>query len=645
MSQVKQRQAESGSPSSTPGLADSQSRARARATANAQIAQALDLLREQTEKPERHAAEASWTTRAFLPDATLSFPDVFARRAAQHPTHPALNVVSFIGREPQASPLSFDELSVRTQKAAAMLAKRGVRARERVVLSIADPSVFFAFFTGTQCLGAIPVPVPGAAELPQQAFSLRLRSVISDALAYALVFDNAKALTGTDAALLDGLQVLDAAHLDQTASMDIAEFSWTRQPHEIAFLQYTSGSTGDPKGVVVLHRNLTANLRSMIEALQIGPTDRIYSWLPLFHDMGLIAGLLLGIYAGIPAYVASPRHFVARPDSWLRGISHFGATFSPAPNFAFNVLARRVPDSALQGIDLRSWRLACDGAEPIDAETARLFVQRFEPFGFRQESFRAVYGLAECTLAASIPELQAPTSFDAVDRKELAEHGIAMTAAGGNPNAVTFVGVGKALPGHTIRIVEPGTDRELPARRLGEIEIRGPSVTPFHFQQLLACAQPRDALHTGDLGYLSAGQLYVVDRLKDILIIGGKKFAPHDLEHVVAATAGVRRDAVVAFASCSRNGSDELIVALALDPRARMEPDTVVRAVRSSVHGHFGVTPADIVLVRPGDIPKTSSGKLARAACRRMYEDSAALHVHLLPATPVSRLEPQTSAR
>jgi acyl-CoA synthetase (AMP-forming)/AMP-acid ligase II len=605
--------------------------------ANAQIAQALDRLREPTPKAHGRDLEANWTSRSFLPDPTLTFPEVFARRAAQHPAHSALNVVSFVGREPQALPLSFGELSVRTQKAAAMLFRRGVRARDRVVLSVADPGVFFAFLVGAQSLGAIPVPVPGVAELPQQAYSLRLRSVIRDALPYALVLENTKALTATDMRLLDGLQVLDATHVDEISSESVAEFSWSRQPHEIAFLQYTSGSTGDPKGVVVLHRNLTSNLRAMIEALQIGPTDRIYSWLPLFHDMGLIAGLLMGIFAGIPAYVASPRHFVARPDSWLRGISRFQATFSPAPNFAYNVLARRVPDTALQGIDLKSWRLACDGAEPIDAETAQSFVRRFASFGFREKTFRAVYGLAECTLAASIPELQTPTSFDCVDRGELAEHGIAAIATENAPNAVTFVGVGKALPGHTIRIVEPGTNQDLPERRLGEIQVRGPSVTPFHFQQLLAGAQPRDALHTGDLGYIADGQLYVVDRLKDILIIGGRKFAPHDVEHVVAAIPGVRRGAVVAFASCSRNGTDELIVALALDPRVRVEPDSVVRAVRSSVHSHFGVTPADIVLIRPGDIPRTSSGKLARGACRSMYEGNA-----WAPPIPVSQLEPQT---
>lgn len=602
---------------------------------NARIARALDRLREQI--PNGQDWDANWTSRSFLPDSTLTFPEVFARRAARHPADSALNVVSFVGREPQALPLSFDELSVRTQKAASMLSRRGVRARDRVVLSVADPGVFFAFLVGVQSLGAIPVPVPGAAELPQQAYSLRLRSVIRDALPYALVLENTKALTATDMTLLDGLQVLDASLLDETSFESVAEFAWSRQPHEIAFLQYTSGSTGDPKGVVVLHRNLTSNLRAMMEALQIGPADRIYSWLPLFHDMGLIAGLLMGIYAGIPAYVASPRHFVARPDSWLRGISRFRATFSPAPNFAYNVLARRVPDTALQGIDLSSWRLACDGAEPIDAETARSFVRRFESFGFREKTFRAVYGLAECTLASSIPELQSPTTFDAVDRIELAVHGIAASAADHEPNAVTFVGVGKALPGHTIRIVEPGTNRELQERRLGEIQVRGPSVTPFHFQQLLAGSQPRDALHTGDLGYIADGQLFVVDRLKDILIIGGRKFAPHDVEHVVAAIPGVRRGAVVTFASCSRNGTDELIVALALDPRAREEPDSVLRAVRSSVHSHFGVTPADIVLIRPGDIPRTSSGKLARAACRSMYEGNA-----WAPPTPVSQLEPQT---
>jgi acyl-CoA synthetase (AMP-forming)/AMP-acid ligase II len=459
--------------------------------------------------------------------------------------------------------------------------------------------------------------------VPPQAYRLRIRSVVSDAHPNAIVIDDMRALDALDTVLLDRLQVIDALQLDRTSMDNSADLSWRRRPQEIAFLQYTSGSTGDPKGVVVLHRNLTANLRSMIEGLRIGPTDRIYSWLPLFHDMGLVAGLLMGIYAGIPAYVASPRHFVARPDSWLRGISRFQATFSPAPNFAFNVLARHVPDSALQGIDLRSWRLACDGAEPIDAETVRLFVRRFAPFGLRKDSFRAVYGLAECTLAGTIPEFQAPTCFDSIDRQALAVHGVAAGVADCDPNAVTLVGVGKALPGHAIRIVAPGTERELPERHLGEIEVRGPSVTPFYFQQLLGGAAPREALHTGDLGYIASGQLYVVDRLKDILIIGGRKFSPHDVEHVVAATPGVRRSAVAAFTSCGRRGSDELILALAPDPRVRLEPGALVRAVRLTVYGHFGVTPADIVFVRPGDLPKTSSGKLARAACRMAYESGA----------------------
>jgi acyl-CoA synthetase (AMP-forming)/AMP-acid ligase II len=336
--------------------------------------------------------------------------------------------------------------------------------------------------------------------------------------------------------------------------------------------------------------------------------------------MGLVAGLLMGLYAGIPAYVTSPKSFVARPDSWLRAISRFQATFSPGPNFAFNALARRVPDSALQGIDLSSWRLACDGAEPIDAETARTFVRRFAPYGLRENSFRAVYGLAECTLASAVPEFETPTRFDCVDRLKLAAQGIAASAATTDPNAVTFVSVGKAVPGHGIRILEPGTDLELPERRLGEVAVCGPSVTPFYFHALLAGNAPRETLRTGDLGYIADGQLYVVDRLKDILIIGGRKFAPNDVEHVVAATPGVRRGAVAAFTSRGGGGMDELILALAPDPRLRLEPDVLVRAVRLAVYAHFGVTPANIVLVRPGDLPKTSSGKLQRAACRAAYE-------------------------
>ena len=609
--------------SSAQGLADCSDEValqlRTMVTANERIARAQDQLHTRIRNAPLLNLEKTWAMREFLPDPAWSFPEVFARRAAQHPERPALHVVGFTGREPHAMPLTFAELSERTRKAARMLSECGIRSHDRVILSLVDAGVFLSFFLATQCLGAIPVPLPAVAELPQRAYSDRVRSVMRDAYPRAIVLDTARALDVIDAALVVRLEVIDATQLDRTSADDV-DLSWSRQPHEIAFLQYTSGSTGDPKGVAVLHHNLLGNLRAMIEGLRIGPADRIYSWLPLFHDMGLIAGLMMGIYAGIPAYVSSPKHFVARPDSWLRGISRFRATFSPAPNFAFHVVARRVPDSALQSLDLSSWRLACDGAEPIDAETARAFVKRFAPFGLRDNSFRAVYGLAECTLASTIPEFESPTRFDCVNRQQLAAHGVAANGTACDPDAITFVGVGKAVPGHEIRIVEPGTDLELPERRLGEIEVRGPSVTPFYFQQLLAGVAPREALRTGDLGYIAEGQLYVVDRLKDILIIGGRKFAPHDVEHVVAAIAGVRRGAVAAFASRGSDGSDQLILALAPDPRTRPEPDALARAVRLSVFSHFGLTPASIVMIRPGDIPRTSSGKLARAACRTAYE-------------------------
>jgi len=516
---------------------------------------------------------------------------------------------------------------------------------------MADPGTFLAFFLAVQCLGAIPVPLPAVAELPHQAYRNRILSVTGDAHPKAIVLDDATAVDIIGTTLSDQLESIDARQLDRTTQHGSVNLSWRRPLHEIAFLQYTSGSTGQPKGVVVLHHNLIANLRAMIEGLRIGSSDRIYSWLPLFHDMGLIAGLLLGIYAGIPAYVSSPRQFVARPDSWLRGISRYRATFSPAPNFAFHVVACRVADSSLHGIDLTSWRLACDGAEPIDAETARAFVTRLAPFGLRENSFRAVYGLAESTLASTVPEFESATRFDCVDRRELAAEGVAAAIGTDDANSMTFVCVGKAVPGHAIRIVEPTTGLPLPERRLGEIEVRGPSVTPCYFRQLLSASAPREALRTGDVGYVADGQLYVVDRLKDMLIVGGRKFAAHDVEQVVAATPGVRRGAVAAFTLRGQDGSGRLIVALAPDPRAHVENDMLVRAVRLTVFKQFGVTPADICVVRPGDIPRTSSGKLARSACGKAYEsgEMAAtarerLHRGQPVADPASAYRPATSS-
>jgi acyl-CoA synthetase (AMP-forming)/AMP-acid ligase II len=396
-------------------------------------------------------------------------------------------------------------------------------------------------------------------------------------------------------------------------------FRFDRSFHETAFIQYTSGSTGSPKGVVVTHRNLVANMRASTEGARFGPNDRSLSWLPLYHDMGLVGGLLLGLYLGIDTFVMPTRSFVGRPDSWLRAMSRFKATFSCAPNFAYSILARRLPESALQGIDLSSWRLAFNGAEPIDLATLRDFTQRFAVTGLSPESSFPVYGMAECTLAVAFPTPGVPVRQDVVDRDLLGRAGRAVPVVSGSPSAVSFASVGRAVPGHSLRILDPDGGAELPERHLGEVAVSGPSVSPYYFRKDGKYGEPRKELRTGDLGYMASGELYIVDRIKDLLIIGGRNFVPSDIERVVCDVPGVRYGSVVSFAIRGADGTDELYLVVGAEPRSSVEGD-LRHMVSEKVHERFGLAARDIVLVKPGIVPKTSSGKIRRLACRELYE-------------------------
>ncbi|MCL2451029.1 MAG: AMP-binding protein [Polyangiaceae bacterium] len=544
-------------------------------------------------------------------------PALFAARASATPHAPAFFVVSFHGHQSTATAHSWANVERAARRAASALAGAGVVRGDRVVLSVSEAPEFLAFFLGAQGLGAIPVPLPSVADVrARDAFRARVDSVVRDCSPAAIVVD------GPADALPDGhgsrVVSAAAANADPGDGPVPASFTFQRSPREIAFIQYTSGSTCAPKGVLVTHANLMANLRSIAAAADLGPGDVGFNWLPLYHDMGLIGGLLFGLYCG-GNYVMSTRAFIGAPGLWLRAMSDYKATFAAAPNFAFSLLAKHVRDEAIVGLDLSHWRRAFNGSEPIDRATVDAFVTRFRPAGFRAETMCPVYGLAEATLAVAFTAPDSAPRYDFVQRYALMREGRARPAEPDERGTVCFVGAGRAVPDTRVKIVDPSSGAELPERRVGEVVVLGPSVTLGYYGRDQVAQRE---LRTGDLGYLADGELFIVDRLKDLLIISGRNIIPSDVERTVARVAGVRYGAVVAFATRGSEGTDELIVVAGATPRALRDPRTHDE-IKSIVYQHFQVMPRAVALVPPSMVPRTSSGKLQRSACRALYESGA----------------------
>jgi 1-acyl-sn-glycerol-3-phosphate acyltransferase len=396
----------------------------------------------------------------------------------------------------------------------------------------------------------------------------------------------------------------------------------TARSSDTALLQYTSGSTGDPKGVVLSHANLLANIRAMGQAGDIQPTDVFVSWLPLYHDMGLIGSWLLSLYFGIPFVVMSPLAFLTRPARWLWAIHEHGGTVSGGPNFGYELCLRRIDDRDLEGLDLRSWRLAFNGAEPVSPSTVTRFAERFADVGLRPGVITPVYGLAESSVALTVPPLERGVIIDRVAREPLARSGRAVPAADDDTTAARFVACGRALPAHEVRIADRA-GRTLGEREEGRVEFRGPSATVGYYRNRAATRRLFDGdwLDSGDLGYLAGGELYLTGRVKDVIIRAGRNLHPAELEEAVGAIPGVRRGCVAVFPTTDPAVGTERLVVLAETRLTDAEEQTRLRrAVNEAVTDLVGVPPDEVVLAPPGVVPKTSSGKIRRSEVRERYE-------------------------
>lgn len=565
------------------------------------------------------------------PAASATFPQWIGRHAVDYANREA---VTFISDEQDEQTWTYDQLWRRACSVAARLPK--VDGPSPRALLLFPPGIeFMAGFLGCQIAGWIPVPTcyPKAGrEMP------RLDSAARDCAPSALICDQ-HTEQGIDAAKL--CEAARDIPRIQTDLDDHWKSAWI-DPDEVkldgdalALLQYTSGSTNEPKGVMVRQSNLMANLEAIRRGFgiewQAGQREQVDTgvfWLPFFHDMGLIGGILEPLYVGGRSVLMSPRAFLQRPIRWLKGISDFRAVISGAPNFAYQLCVDRIQPDQTAGLDLERWRIAFSGAEPVRARTLHDFANRFSPCGFSDSAFYPCYGLAEATLMAAGGEGPAKPNILHVDRESLGERKPEVIDGSDGSKAQALVGCGQPAFETDLRIVDPDKQSELGEREVGEIWLRGSSIALGYWNRSDENTLRFDAslaggdsgfFRTGDLGFKHEGELYVTGRLKDVIIIRGRNLFPQDIEETVREAIG--NEAGQCAAMSVESGRAEALAIVAELPR-RIDENTLpdlARSIRRSVIEVHEVDPRHVLLVRPATVPLTSSGKVQRSRCRDLF--------------------------
>lgn len=527
--------------------------------------------------------------------------------------------------------LGFAELERRAAQVSAGLLRRVEPGSRVLVVQSAGLEFLVAFFG---CLGAGMVAVPTA--MPHRARPRpgveRLRVLARDAGVAAV-------LASREGSAHGGASATDAPELGQVPWIAVEDCALETPDRpslgvdggSTAFLQYTSGSTADPKGVIVSHGNLLANLSSIQAVEGNDETSRGLTWLPPHHDMGLIEGLLSPLFGDYPTWIMSPAAFLQRPLRWLHAITSLGITQTGGPDFAYGLCLKKLRRRGVGGLDLGTWRVAYNGSEPVRAATLDAFGEALAPAGFRPSAWYPVYGLAEGTLVVSSRRRDEVARTLQVDAKALLEDRLEL---GGEGERRSLVPCGRPVPNSTVRIVDPDSREALEEGRVGEIWVRGPSVAQGYFGRDELSSERFGAhtlegegpfLRTGDLGALQGGELVVTGRRKDLIIVRGRKLYPQDIEITVEGCDPGIRSGGVAAARRSTSMGDAFDLYIELDPRREhrspIDRGELDARVRSTVTADHGASPAEVRFVCAGALPRTSSGKLRRHACLRTFQD------------------------
>ena len=573
------------------------------------------------------------------PTDASSFAAVLRSQAERDPARVQIHLLD----RDDGEDISHARLFASASRVAAGLVESGLEPGQTVAIMLPTCEDFFSSFLGVTLAGGIAVPVYPPARASQiEQYVRRQTAILQNAdVRFLISFDRIRAVASALGRDLPSLrEAVSAPELEERGR---GRGLPAVDPADIFFIQYTSGSTGNPKGVALTHANVLANIRGIGWSVQVKPSDTVVSWLPLYHDMGLIGSWLFSLYHGLPITVLSPLDFLMRPERWLWAMSDSKGTLCPAPNFAFELCVRKITDQAMEGVDLSPWRVAINAGEPVLPATLAKFTDRFRQWGFDSRAFMPFYGLAESSVALTYPPLWRGPLVDRIDRAAFEEDGRAVpTRSTESAGFLEFVGNGRALPDHEVRVVDDDGSA-VPERVRGRIVFRGPSRTNGYFRNAQATSAVLDAdgwLDSGDLGYVADGELFVTGRLKDCIIKGGRNIIPQDVEMATWEADGVRKGCVAAFGSLDPgSGTERLVVVAETRVRDAAERKRVRERATEEVASKVGIPPDAVVLVPPGSVPKTSSGKIQRVEARRLYESGAFSNVRAASArTQLARL-------
>ncbi len=540
-------------------------------------------------------------------------------------TTPSKKVLYLLHRTEIKQSWTYEELYHVALHVARFLQGLGIQKGDRVILVLPTSEEFFHAYWGVLALGAVPVPLYPPIRLHRMDdYEKYIENIARDCDAHAIITD--KDIGPMLYFLKRDMPQIPLVKIHEAETFTSALDTPVQvSPDDTGLIQYTSGSTAMPKGVVLLHRNLIANVRNIGLHVGLQEEDKAVCWLPLYHDMGLIGHVIGAFYWGVPLYLFPPTEFIRRPSFWLKSISKYRATISSGPNFAYNYCYQRIRDIELEGIDLSSWRIAFCGAEPILPETLLNFAHRFKQYGFSEKAFIPAYGLAENTLAVTLVPPGRELVVDIVERKAFETEGRAIPVQKvkkASIETLAWVSCGPPVPETKIAIVDDD-GKEVSERIVGNIVVQSPSMMKEYHQRPEATAETikNGWLWTGDLGYIADGELYVTGRKKELIIRGGRNYYPQDIERVVNQIEGVRKGDVIAFGTRKgTEGTKRIVVVAETKSKNPQVWKELKETIQKQVLKETGIPVHEVVLVKPGTIPKTSSGKLQRVRLRHMYE-------------------------